>query len=103
MLQNYWKPADSVGAFTDVVLNTQGEPLNYTNFEVAEPTWRCAAFQVPPYQDHWTSVSCKTYRFCVSCLEREPVVVKMRGLCDQGRDDVLFRVEQREGHMPELR
>lgn len=104
-LKNYRKHVSSASVITGAVLYIQGETLNYTNFEGSSKVTkrRCAVFQVPPYQGFWTSVSCQTYNFCFSCLEREPVVVKIRGLCDQLPADVLFRIEQQEGQMPELR
>lgn len=84
----------------------QGRKLNYTNFE--SPTslsyQRCVGLLVPPASGTWTGMSCKkTVKFCAACYERRPIVMRMRGLCEQTLEATLFRIEQELGKVTSLR
>ncbi|XP_047482401.1 uncharacterized protein LOC125034558 [Penaeus chinensis] len=81
-------------------------PLNYTNFEGAarSNSKDCSGLLVPPYREVWDEMSCgNTYHFCVTCQELQPVVMKMRGLCEENEKEAWFRMERVESDRPNFR
>nr|XP_027231093.1 uncharacterized protein LOC113822752 [Penaeus vannamei] len=86
------------GRWTDF----EDQPLNYTNFQDAPTsgTLDCASLLVPPYVEEWDDVKCGSlYKFCVACEEDEaaPLVLRMRGLCEQDEKAAWFTLQQRRG------
>lgn len=87
-------------------MDEKNVPLNYTNFEGTARTSSkdCSAMLVPPYREVWDDMSCgNTYHFCVTCQELEPVVLKMRGLCEDDEKGAWFRIERDQGDRPNFK
>ncbi|KAK4301655.1 hypothetical protein Pmani_026213 [Petrolisthes manimaculis] len=88
-------------------LDYEGKRLNYTNFDTEQTlkSTRCVGFLKPPAQGKWTDISCKLYiKFCAACHQRHhPIVLRMRGLCEQHVISSYFRIEQQLGKVASLR
>ncbi|KAK7027878.1 hypothetical protein SK128_012578 [Halocaridina rubra] len=80
----------------------QGRELKYTGFSKVPRSYRdCSGFKIPKYREEWYDVSCtETYRFCAACHEREPLILKMRGLCEDSLDATFFKMVDQYGEMP---
>ncbi|XP_064084504.1 uncharacterized protein LOC135200106 isoform X2 [Macrobrachium nipponense] len=80
-----------------------GDPMTYSNF-LAEGKRSCAGLKIPPYREEWHDVTCSsTYKFCASCQEEEPVVLRVRGLCESFVHETFFRMANQYGEMPLFR
>ncbi|XP_066961634.1 uncharacterized protein [Macrobrachium rosenbergii] len=78
----------------------KGNPLAYNNFQ-GNPIFSCAGFKIPPHQEEWAIVKCSTtYQFCLACQEEDPVILKMRGLCDSFKHSTYFRMADSFGERP---
>ncbi|XP_066941310.1 uncharacterized protein [Macrobrachium rosenbergii] len=77
-----------------------GDPVTYSNF-LAEQKRPCAGLKIPPNREEWHDVSCSsTYKFCATCQEeQQPVVLRMRGLCDSILHETFFRMGNQYGEM----
>ncbi|KAK7083908.1 hypothetical protein SK128_018702 [Halocaridina rubra] len=93
-----------VGA-TDKISNGEhrdymGKLLNYSNFvgSSKSSSKSCVAMKIPPEEGGWDDVSCgKTYSFCVACEESIPTTLKMRGLCEDDFQALMFRLSPKYG------
>ncbi|XP_068239403.1 uncharacterized protein [Palaemon carinicauda] len=97
----FWLGATSTkkGNWTD----QQGNAIDYSNFG-GNQYYQCAGFKIPPYQKEWTGLSCSpTYEFCFACQEDDPVIFKMRGLCDSTIHSTYFRMVDQYSERPFFR
>ena len=63
---------------------------NFPNNVAENKKQDCAAFDKPPDKYIWNDVACRTYKFCVPCQYKEPVILKMRGLCEEDEQATNF-------------
>ncbi|XP_068215524.1 uncharacterized protein [Palaemon carinicauda] len=87
-------------------LDMEGNPLMYENFNFksSSASQTCLGMMIPPNAGKWDDTKCSSlYQFCVPCEETVPTMYKMRGLCEEDEQAILFRLGPEDGKKTSFR